>query len=223
MATLGKLAHHDLAIDEILRASETDETDFQGDTFMIPVASCGYSGDRRGILAAAAFVFLAGTAGAGGVSWGVCGRFDGELASFCRGAIGVVEFAFMPLRAFVTGEAGIGHIEVVTEAFDAETALVLQFTKLGDRSVEDATGLEPGSVHRELDGQGCEVLHRIEVGIEDVVFDPGAAMKTPGGAGDFVGEGLLKDAFGREILPHGCREFIVFVGFSGVEDVAIGK
>ena len=32
MAARGELAHHDFAIDEILRATEADETDFQGDS-----------------------------------------------------------------------------------------------------------------------------------------------------------------------------------------------
>ena len=74
--------------------------------------------------------------------------------------------------------------------------------------MEVTLGGVAGPVYGVLGG----VIFRIETGFDDV-----AAAESPGGAGDFGGEGYFYRAFGGEVVVEGGEEVVPDLGFFRAE------
>ena len=187
----------------------------------------------RGVFAAAALVFLAGSAGAWGVARCSSGRglgllCYGRIRRFCR-VYDDGRHESSPIDQAERGSVGASGHEFVEElAFGLEPA------EFGGRFEEQTMGLGAGAVDRVLDafsvGVGDRFIRTFH-GIGDVVltivetedqagFDFAAAAETPGGALDFVDEDVFEDADGGEIVEEGCVEGRIGALFAWADEVA---
>ena len=159
---------------------------------------------RRRVFAAAAFVFLAGFARAGGAA--------GDGGAFRPARIGFVlqncaEAGCARLFCVVCGD------ECGVEAFGLEAAEFLE------GAVEGALGGGAGAVDGDLKAVEFfvgQVFRRSD-------FERGAAAETPGGVDDFAGEGLFERRIGREFGEVAGFEFIKDVLFFGADEIGDGE
>ena len=198
---------------------------------------------RRGVFAAAAFIFLAGVAGARGVARSLglglglsCNR--GYLpAVVVEGGGHLIDFIEFMLAE--TGGDLMIHVFsdladvadaqwrefcAVCEEFVAEVALGLELAELGDAFVEKAVGLGAGAIDRVLGSGGGCVLHGVScAGGDEGGFDLAAAAQTPQGAMDFVGEIAFEDADGGELIEEIGSVLFVEGFFAGADEIAGGE
>lgn len=194
---------------------------------------------RRGVFAAATLVFLAGSAGAGGVSGGFRGGWGRSLGSFCKfGAFREVrerrevvfdafalEAALAILRTcgcsddfFDVADAEIGEVGSFGEDFVARDALGLEAAEFGGCLIKKTACLGAGAVDRGLAAVGGVVVEGGEGG-----FDEAAAAEAPHGCEDFFDEVLFHEGGGAEFGLERLFEIGVEGLFSGADQGAGGE
>src|SRR5713101_5104305 len=100
MAGTGELAHHDLGIDEVLRASETDKTNFQEAAFFRPLSS-NVTVVQPALLEILLVIFLSAPELDGGHDLG----HDGPRETALRGVAGGARLALLRRRVIENDRA----------------------------------------------------------------------------------------------------------------------
>jgi hypothetical protein len=183
---------------------------------------------RGRVASAAAFVLLAGAAGAGAVA-GCClwlGLFCNFGCEFRRCRLGAFEEGFKVVEAveLALGElvagvegAGFGEVVVADEAGDGaevgvEVALGLEAAEFEGGAAEGVVGMGSGAVDGVVSGVGSQGRLR-----------ECAAAEAPEGVEGFGGVGLFEDGFGQEVGEEGVAEVVEFGGFIGVDEGSGGE
>jgi hypothetical protein len=120
---------------------------------------------------------------------------------------------------FGVGDSHVDGDRVGLEDFLAGQTVGLKAAELVDGAVEEGVGSGAGAV------DGAAPLFDLfaeEIEIVEGGFEEGAAAQTPGGSGDFVGEGGFEEAFGAKLEKHGLAEFEVVAALFGLDACGFG-
>jgi len=202
----------------------------------------------RSVLAAAALMFFAGTAGAGGaagrlrastkrtrgfVGWERPGRIRGGEHGVDGGIVGEFLFAkfgysllvYVFLNYVNVAQAEHGDVGAFIEPGVAVLALGLELAEFGGAFVEEAVREGAGAIDGELEFCGGFLVHRIvEIfEIAETFFNLATAAESPHDAADFVDEVEFEGAFGNEAFLEVPGEFGVGVVLVGPDEVAGGE